>query len=104
MPLQADPTIKFALKDFAIKRILNVQLQTNSPYNTYKNIGLPPGPIRLADLSSVDAVLNYQKHNYTYMCASPELNGYHIFAENYPDHLKNAALYQTELNKLGIKK
>lgn len=104
MPLQADPTVKFALKDFAIKRILNAQLQTNSPYNTYKIVGLPPGPIRLADLTSIEAVLNYEKHDYTYMCASPDLNGYHIFANNYTDHLRNAALYQEALNKLGIKK
>lgn len=104
MPLQADPTIKFALKDFGIKRILFSQLQVNSPYNTYRNVGLPPGPIRLADLSSLEAVLNYEHHDYTYMCASPEFNGYHIFATNYDDHLKNAALYQDALNKLGIKK
>lgn len=104
MPLQADPTVKYALKDFGIKRILLEQLRVDSPYNTYKNTGLPPGPIRLADLSSVDAVLNPTKHNYTYMCANPALNGTHIFAENYEDHLKNAALYQAALNQLGIKK
>lgn len=104
MPLQADPTIKFALKDFGIKRILFSQLRVNSPYNTYINTGLPPGPIRLADLTSLDAVLNYESHDYTYMCASPEFNGYHIFATNYDDHLKNAQLYQDALNKLGIKK
>ncbi|MFC0183217.1 UPF0755 protein [Pseudarcicella hirudinis] len=104
MPLQADPTVKFALKDFAIKRILTAQLQVNSPYNTYKIIGLPPGPIRLAELSSIDAVLNYEKHNYTYMCANPALNGTHIFAENFQDHLNNARLYQAALNKLNIRK
>ena len=104
MPLQADPTVKFALKNFAIKRILNYQLQTNSPYNTYKFAGLPPGPIRLAELSSIEAVLNYEKHNYTYMCANPALNGTHIFAENYHDHLNNAKMYQAALDKLNIKK
>lgn len=104
MPLQADPTIKFALKDFGIKRILFSQLQVNSPYNTYRNTGLPPGPIRLADLTSLDAVLNYEKHNYTYMCASPEFNGYHIFAVDYDQHLANAKLYQDALDRLNIKK
>ena len=104
MPLQADPTIKFALKDFGIKRILFNQLQVSSPYNTYRNVGLPPGPIRLADLTSLDAVLNYEKHNYTYMCASPEFNGYHIFAADYQEHLNNAKLYQEALDRLNIKK
>jgi UPF0755 protein len=104
MPLQADPTIKFALKDFGIKRILNNQLSVNSPYNTYRNLGLPPGPIRLADLTSIDAVLSYERHNYTYMCASPEFNGYHIFTDSYADHLNNARLYQDALNKRNIMK
>jgi UPF0755 protein len=104
MPLQADPTIKFALQDFGIKRVLNEHLRIKSPYNTYINTGLPPGPIRLANLASIDAVLNYEKHDYTYMCASPDLNGYHIFATNYTDHLNNAKLYQQALNKMKIYK
>jgi UPF0755 protein len=104
MPLQADPTIKFALNNFAIRRVLTSDLQTNSPYNTYKFTGLPPGPIRVADLNSLKAVLDYEKHNYTYMCAKADLSGYHAFADNFKDHLNNARMYQAELNRLNIKK
>jgi UPF0755 protein len=104
MPLQADPTIKFALKDFGIKRILLNQLSVSSPYNTYRNTGLPPGPIRLAEINSLEAVLNYEKHNYTYMCAKEDFSGYHAFAENYEDHLINAMAYQNALNKRKIMK
>ncbi len=104
MPLQADPTVKFALGDFGIKRILHNQLMVDSPYNTYRNTGLPPGPIRLADLQSLEAVLNYEQHDFTYMCARSDLSGYHAFANNYKDHLLNARMYQEELNKLNIMK
>ncbi|GGB99988.1 endolytic transglycosylase MltG [Dyadobacter sediminis] len=104
MPLQADPTIKFALQNFGIKRILNDQLRIISPYNTYVNVGLPPGPIRVADLNSLNAVLNYDKHDYVYMCAKADLSGYHAFATNYTDHLNNARMYQAELNRLKIMK
>lgn len=104
MLLQADPTIKFALKDFGIKRILTAQLMVPSPYNTYRYPGLPPGPIRLPDQVSLDAVLNYEKNNYTYMCAKADLSGYHAFADNYADHMANARLYQAELNRLKIMK
>lgn len=104
MQLQADPTIKFALQDFGIKRVLNEHLRVQSPYNTYIHTGLPPGPIRLANVASIDAVLNYEKHDYLYMCASPDLNGYHIFAKTYEDHMNNARLYQQALNKMKIYK
>lgn len=104
MKLEADPTVKFALQDFGIKRVLTKHLMTPSPYNTYLHTGLPPGPIRLANVESIDAVLNYTKHNYLFMCASPDLNGYHIFATTYEEHLKNASLYQQALNKMKIYK
>lgn len=103
MPLQADPTIKFALKDFALKRIYHGHLETNSPYNTYKNIGLPPGPIKVASIQGIDAVLNRVAHNYIYMCAKEDFSGTHNFATTYQEHLKNAARYSKALNERGIK-
>jgi UPF0755 protein len=102
MPLQADPTVKFALGDFSIKRILFGHLRTVSPYNTYKNIGLPPGPIRVVTPNGIDAVLNYSHHNYIYMCASETLNGLHKFAVTWEEHQVNAKKYQAELNKRKI--
>jgi len=102
MPLQADPTIKFALGDFSIKRILYGHLRTVSPYNTYKNKGLPPGPIRVATPNGIDAVLNYTHHKYIYMCASETLNGEHKFAATWAEHQVNAKKYQAELNKRQI--
>lgn len=102
MPLQADPTIKFALNDFSIKRVLFGHLRTNSPYNTYKNIGLPPGPIRVATPNGIDAVLNYTHHNYIYMCASETLNGEHKFAATWAEHQVNAKKYRDELNRREI--
>lgn len=102
MPLQADPTVKFALGDFSIKRILFGHLRTNSPYNTYKNTGLPPGPIRVATPNGIDAVLNYSHHNYIFMCASETLNGEHKFAVTWEEHKVNAAKYQQELNDRKI--
>ena len=104
MLLQADPTVKYAIGDFSIKRVLNQHLAVRNPYNTYLYKGLTPGPIRLADVNSIDAVLNAEKHDYLYMCASPDLNGYHMFSKTYEEHMKNAALYQQALNKLKIYK
>lgn len=99
MPLQADPTVKFALKDFSIKRILNSHLQVQSPYNTYKNLGLPPGPICTPQQETVEAVLNAPKTDYIYFVASTAFDGTHQFTTNYADHMKLAKAYQEELNK-----
>jgi len=106
-PLQADPTIIFALKakfgnDMVIKRVFNKDLDINSPYNTYKNIGLPPGPISMPDISSIEAVLNPANHDYYYMCASVTTFGTHEFAKTLDQHNKNAAKYQQWLNKQGV--
>lgn len=103
MPLQADPTVKFAMKNFALKRILKAHLSTNSPYNTYINKGLPPGPICTPDLETIDAVLNSPKTDYLYFVASSAFDGTHIFTSDYDDHMKYARIYQQELNKRNIK-
>ena len=103
MPLQADPTVKFALKDFALKRIYHNMLNTESPYNTYKYAGLPPGPIKVASVAGIDAVLNAPQHQYLYMCAKEDFSGTHNFASSYSEHLKNAARYSKALNERGIK-
>lgn len=103
MPLQADPTIKFAWKQFELKRIYNKLLYINSPYNTYKNPGLPPGPIRIASVDGIDAVLNAVHHPYLYMCAKEDFSGTHNFARTYSEHLANAAKYSKALNERGIK-
>ncbi len=104
IPLQADPTIKFALGDFTRKRILNADLEVESPYNTYKNTGLPPGPIRIATIAGIESVLNHAKHNYIYMCAKEDFSGTHNFATTLAEHNANARRYQAALNKLNIKK
>jgi UPF0755 protein len=103
MPLQADPTVKFALRNFELKRILNGHLQTQSPYNTYINKGLPPGPICTPSIETIDAVLNSPKTDYLYFVANSAFDGTHIFTTNYADHIKYARLYQQELNKRNIK-
>jgi UPF0755 protein len=102
--LQADPTLVYALGDFSIKRVLNVYKTIDSPYNTYMYLGLPPGPICLPSISSIDAVLNYRQHNYMYFCAREDFSGYHNFAVNLDQHLLNAAKYQQALDRQGIMK
>ena len=103
MPLQADPTIKYAWKRFDLKRIYNNLLHIKSPYNTYVNPGLPPGPIRIPSVAGIDAVLNLVKHDYLYMCAKEDFSGTHNFARTYQEHLQNAAKYSKALNERGIK-
>ncbi len=97
MPLQADPTLKFAIRDFSLKRIYDKHKQTVSPYNTYMNKGLPPGPICTPSVETIDAVLNSPKTDYLYFVASSNFDGTHIFTTNYEDHLKYAKQYQKEL-------
>lgn len=103
MPLQADPTVKFALGNFALKRITVDMTRFDSPYNTYRNIGLPPGPIRMPEKSTIDAVLNAPMHNYMYMCAKEDFSGYHNFTTDYNEHLANAKRYRAALDSRGIK-
>lgn len=102
MPLQADPTLIFAIGDFEIKRVLNVHKEIDSPYNTYKYTGLPPGPINLPDISALEAVLSPQQHNYLYFCAKEDFSGYHAFATNLREHMINARRYQQVLNAAKI--
>lgn len=99
MRLQADPTVKFAMKNFALKRILGVHLETNSPYNTYMYAGIPPGPICTPTAETIDAVLDSPKTDYLYFVASHKFDGTSIFTSNYSDHLKYARLYQQELTR-----
>ena len=103
MALQADPTVKFALKNFELRRIYHDMLFFDSPYNTYRNTGLPPGPIKIASVKGIDAVLNYVRHDYLYMCAKEDFSGTHNFAVSYAEHLRNAARYAKALNERGIK-
>ncbi len=100
--LQADPTLIYALGDFNIKRVLNVYKEIDSPYNTYKYTGLPPGPICIPSISSINAVLNAESHSYFFFCAKPDYSGYHNFAKTSKQHINNAKAYREFLNKEKI--
>jgi UPF0755 protein len=104
MPLQSCPTIKFALNDFSIRRVLDEYLTVDSPYNTYKHTGLPPGPVRCASKSGLYAVLNAEKHDYLYFAAKSDFSGTHYFSRTLAEHNMHAAEYHKELNKKKIYK
>lgn len=104
MPLQADPTVKYAVGDFTLKRILNKHLAVESPFNTYLHAGLPPAPICLPSKASIDAVINAKETNYLYFCASDKLDGTHRFAATLAEHNANAARYHRALERMGIKR
>lgn len=102
MKLRADPTVKFAHQNFGMRRIWNKHLIIDSPYNTYKYYGLPPGPISIPSIFAMEAVLNYEEHEYLYFCASDEFDGYHNFAKTHAQHIKNARKYRRALNERKI--
>ncbi|MDD3511648.1 MAG: endolytic transglycosylase MltG [Fermentimonas sp.] len=102
MRLEADPTVKYAVGDPTLRRILFKHLEVESPYNTYKNDGLPPGPIRIPSIKGIDAVLNPTEHNFLFMCAKDDLSGRHNFAVTHAEHARNARAYQRALNERGI--
>jgi UPF0755 protein len=102
MLLQACPTVKYALGDFSLRRVLNKHIEYDSPYNTYKYQGLPPGPICIPSLAAVDAVLNYERHDYLYFCAKDDLSGQNVFAKTLQQHNQNAKSYGQALNRLKI--
>jgi UPF0755 protein len=101
-PLQADPTVVYAWGDFGMKRVLTIHTKINSPYNTYINRGLPPGPICMPSIASIDAVLNYQKHDYMFFCAKADNSGYHSFSRTLAEHNRYARAYQQALNERKI--
>jgi UPF0755 protein len=103
IPLQACPTAKYAVGDFTLRRVLNKHIQFESPYNTYLNKGLTPGPICIPSLATIDATLNYVEHNYLFFCAKEDFSGTHNFAATNAEHSANARRYQEALNKRGIK-
>ena len=103
IPLQADPTVKFAVGNFTLQRILFEHLEIESPYNTYKYAGLPPGPLRIPTIKGMDSVLNYMKHNYLYMCAKEDFSGRHNFSATLAEHNRNANRYRAELNRRKIR-
>lgn len=103
MKLQADPTVKYAIGDFGIKRVTNEMTRCDSPFNTYMYGGLPPGPIRTTSAATIDAILSSRPHDYLYMCAKEDFSGSHNFAVTYEEHLQNARRYQAALDKAGIK-
>ncbi len=102
MPLQADPTVKYAVGDFTLQRVLDRHKEVDSPYNTYLYTGLPPGPLRVPSITAIDAVLNYARHDYIYMCAREDFSGRHNFASTLEEHNRNAHRYREELNRRGI--
>lgn len=103
MILQADPTLKFAVGDFTLRRILDVHKEVDSPYNTYKYAGLPPGPIAMPSVAAIDAVLDFEEHNYYYFCAREDFSGYHVFSRTLAEHNRQAARYHAALDRLGIR-
>ena len=102
MLLQADPTVKYAVGDFALQRILDRHKEVDSPYNTYLYPGLPPGPLRVPSITAIDAVLHHAQHDYIYMCAREDFSGRHNFASTLAEHNQNALRYRQELNRRGI--
>ena len=102
MLLQSDPTVRYLMPESDRQRVTYADLERESPYNTYKNVGLPPGPILLPSVQAIDAVLNAENHNFIFMCAKPDFSGYHSFAKTLGQHNRNKALYTRELNRRGI--
>ena len=103
MRLQSDPTVRFAVNDFTIRRVKGEHLKINSPYNTYKISGLPPGPIRTTGAKTIDLILNSEPNDYIYMCAKEDFSGRHNFAKDYAEHSANAMRYRKALDARGIK-